>query len=137
MTYDVLNTNTTLREALTTTCKLHNANNILAKIAFTDQTAEAALSAMSAKSVEDACDWTTATLEALGSLAQCRSDNSSLTWLCDQWNDVVSIKKVESKVDDLNTALSRQVNANETQWINRQQFDDNIADRLQEILMSL
>lgn len=96
--------NIALPEALGTTCKLYHANNILANITFDDQTAKDALSAMSAKSIEDACNWVNSELLPFNTSVQC--DNSShISELCGQWSDFVSIKNTESKVDTLKEAL--------------------------------
>ena len=121
-----------LQEAINTTCKLHEAKNTLAKINLNDTTAYEILSTMSTKSLNDACTWTTSTLnEDFSSSYNVQCDNSSLTDLCSQWNDVVAINKVESKVDILsdsytdNTAAIRTVD--EKKWLNRQSFNSSFT----------
>ena len=132
---DVFNLKTTvqqhkeLREALNTTCKLHEANNTLAKITIEDQTDYDILRIMSEKSLEDACEWVSSTLNTgFNSSYRVHCDNSSLTDLCSQWNDVIAIQRVEDKVDILRNAYSdssTERDVDETAWINAQQFNSS------------
>lgn len=103
-----------LQQALKTTCKLHEARNTLDMITLDNQTAYNVLLIMSEKSLEDACSWTNTTLRKVGSSHDIECSNSSLADLCSQWNNVVSIKGVENKVDKLEVTPS----INESSWIN-------------------
>lgn len=123
---DVFNNNTTnkshkiIQEALNTTCKLYEARNTLSRITLDNFTAYNVLVIMSEKSLEDACSWTSAALRNVSSNYDIECSNSSLTDLCSQWNNVVSIKVVENKVDKLVEA-HRQITSvaiDETGWIN-------------------
>ena len=97
----------TLRSALNTTCRLYEANSVLSSISLPNQTAKQVLNVMSERSIEDACIWLNETLRSAGigssglpSSVQC-SSVSTLSGVCSQWSEFVSIMKIGSKVDRL------------------------------------
>lgn len=96
----------TLRTALSTTCRLYEANQILPNISLPDQTTQQVLEVMSEKSVQDACIWVNQTLTEIGSSGlpsdvSC-SSVSSLSGVCSQWSEFKSILTIQSKVQLLN-----------------------------------
>ena len=110
----------TLRSALNTTCRLYDANRILPNVSLHNQTAQEVLNVLSEKSTEDACKWVNETLgsaeigsSGLPSSVQC-SNVSTLSGICSQWNEFVSIMTIASKVDRLGpTPIT------ETKWLKR------------------